>query len=151
MSALEPALLHALRFLRRKARSRAEVRAHLRAKSHDEESIDEALKWLGAKGILGDEKLAHDELERARTVAPIGAIGLEARLRRRGIEAELAEILASGMTEEEQVAQARRLLSKKRYDSWIKAAQFLTRKGYSEDVVREALQDIEFEEGVPSE
>ena len=136
----------ALRLLSARPRTVSEIRARLRERGEPEGIISRVIEFLSSYGYLGDEKYAADFLESA------AARGLSARaaaqkLRERGVPAETArEALAEAELDEGAACLA---ALKKRFrraepdeNARRKAADFLARKGFGREVIKNALKEF---------
>jgi regulatory protein len=133
----QDALDQALRALRHRERSAAEVDRHLEARGVAEGERQAALERLVCTGLVDDRRYA--EL-RASSLAERGAGNALIRheLRRAGVGAELVEhavSLLAGERDRVEAVVARRGAS-------ARTARFLAGKGFSEDVVRAAVAKL---------
>lgn len=86
----EAARRDAVAMLEHRALSRAELRAKLHARGHDEPACDRVLESLGAAGLVDDRALGESIVRLELRRLPAGAALLEAKLARRGIGPETA-------------------------------------------------------------
>jgi regulatory protein len=133
----QDALDQALRALRHRERSAAEVDRHLEARGVAEGERQAALERLARTGLVDDRRYA--EL-RASSLAERGAgnVLIRHELRRAGVSAELVEhavSLLAGERDRAEAVVARRGAS-------ARTARFLAGKGFSEDVVRAVVAKL---------
>ena len=130
MAEAQSAVEAALRALRARDRSTAELDRRLSTKGAGPEERREALELLERVGYLDDERFART---RAATLAARGAGNALVRddLERRGIGAQTIDAALAGL-EPEQERAGRIVLSRGRS---AKTARYLAAKGFDEDVV----------------
>ncbi len=140
--AYDAALLAALKLLRTSDRTEAEVRRRLERSGTTPETIEAVLAYLRRRRFVDDERIVEREVQRAQGARPIGKERLRWELERRGAEPEAVERALADLSEEGEVAKAVALLKAKfGADAPLdKAARFLSRKGFDEEVVRRALE-----------
>jgi len=132
----QSALEQALRALRRRERSAAEVDRYLTARGVDEDERDEVLRTLARTALVDDRRFAE---VRATSLVERGAGNELVRheLMRAGVVSELAEeTVASLPSETERVA---RIVARR--GAGPKTARYLAGKGFSEDAVRSVVAD----------
>jgi len=132
----QSALEQALRALRRRERSAAEVDRYLTARGVDEDERDEVLRTLARTALVDDRRFAE---VRATSLVERGAGNELVRheLMRAGVASELAEeTVASLPSETERVA---RIVARR--GAGPKTARYLAGKGFSEDAVRSVVAD----------
>jgi regulatory protein len=135
----------ALRFLGYRPRSRLEIERHLRQKGYESEAIDAAMARLVAQRYIDDEAFARSWLNHRERLRPRGARGLSYELRQKGIE---REIINEVLTELDEEASAWAAIEGKRH-RWRgldqlafrkKVTGFLSRRGFSYDIIRKTCQ-----------
>ena len=147
---LEAAREAALRLLTAKARSRAELSERLLRRGYAPDVVEEVLDRLQRVELVDDRAVAgrHAEQGVARGLAA-AAIGYE--LRRRGIGEEVTAQAIAGATggadevarcREVAAARQRRLRGLPPEVRQRRLAGYLARRGYSPDVVAEALEGL---------
>jgi regulatory protein len=87
----ERALALAYRYLNRRERTAAEVRAHLLGREIDDAGADAAVAELSEHGYLDDERFARLFVEDKRSLEGWGSERIARALRARGIERELVD------------------------------------------------------------
>ena len=139
------ALEAALRLLSYRPRSEQELRRRLRQKGFWKTPVDEALARLRELGYVNDASFARFYTETQQTSRPRSRRLLTGELRRRGIEATIAEEATADVSDEEAAyaAAARRLralrgLEYQRFRERL--GSFLTRRGFSYDVARRTIE-----------
>jgi regulatory protein len=136
---------NALRFLGYRPRSRLEIERHLRQKGYESEAIDAAMARLVAQRYIDDEAFARSWLNHRERLRPRGARGLSYELRQKGIE---REIINEVLTELDEEASAWAAIEGKMH-RWRgldqmsfrkKVTGFLSRRGFSYDIIRKTCQ-----------
>jgi regulatory protein len=154
----EEGLAAALRLLRARGRSRAEVQDALLHRGFDARTCEEVLSRLTQLGYLDDPKLA---AARARSLIQTGygLAGIEYRLKNKGVEGALAakaarEAMAETGIEERE--QARGLIERRWKGKWpklpkerAKAARLLASRGYAQEIIEQLFGDgtLDLEDG----
>jgi regulatory protein len=140
----------ALRYLASADRSEDEVRRKLRQAGHAEETVEEALAFLRAAGLVDDVRLARDWTESRGIRRQIGPRRLEAELRRKGIDAEIVREAVEGLSEEQTVeaaiAYALRRPDASRLDDPAARRRLcaaLQRRGYDWETIEQVIAAIE--------
>jgi len=87
----------ALSLLAHRARARAELRRRLRRKDFADEVIDETLAWLDERGYVDDRAFAESFVRDRLNLRPKGRLGLIQELRRKGVDAAVAEAAIDGV------------------------------------------------------
>lgn len=148
---IEKAKQSALRFVSVRPRSVFEVQTNLRRKSFDDDVIDQVVDYLTAIDLLDDVAFASYWVEQRETFRPRSRFALSQELREKGISREVAERVLEDLDE---LALARRVIEK-RADRWAelpddvfrnKMAGYLQRRGFSFDIIREALEETRREQ-----
>jgi regulatory protein len=124
----------ALRALRSRDRTTAELDARLRERGVAEHDRHDALETLARAGYVDDERFAHG---RAAALAARGSGDALIRhdLERRGLAAELVEAALAGLEPEPLRAEA--VVSRR--GSGPKTARYLAARGFASDVVAAAI------------
>ena len=137
--------------MERRMRSRWELLRILKRKGVQEETADPVLDRLTEAGLVNDEAFARIFVASRQRTRPRGPRGLDADLRRRGISAEvIGRVLEELKETEDPVETARRavagnlksLSQKPPTEARQKAEQFLLRRGFGYDVIREVLSSL---------
>lgn len=136
---LQEALLDALKMLRARDRTEAEIRASLARRSYEEPVVDAVIEDLTRRKLLSDARVVEQAVEKAAERRPVGKARLVAELDRRGVDPELAEQRVEALDER---AGARLALERKFAPSepWVKGARYLAGLGYDDELVREVVQ-----------
>jgi len=121
----------ALRALRHRERSAAEVDRYLSARSVGDDDRQEVLETLARTALVDDRRFAE---QRAMSLTDRGAGDelIRHELARAGVDSELAEETIASLSAEAE--RAARIVARR--GSGPKTARHLARKGFSEDVVR---------------
>jgi regulatory protein len=124
----------ALRLLRHRDRSSAEIDRELEARGVGEDERVQALATLRRTGIVEDARFAE---RRAATLAERGAGDalITHDLSAAGIEPDLVEAAVAGLPDEHD--RARRIVLRR--GATPKTVRYLAQKGFMDDVVREAV------------
>ena len=128
------ALESALRALRHRDRSAAELRDWLTRRELQEAACDEALETLARTGLLDDTRFAEN---RARSLAERGAGDtlIRYQLEHAGIEREAIELALAGL--EPEMTRAAAVV--RRRGAGTKTSRYLRSKGFSEEAVAGAV------------
>ncbi|TSA88004.1 recombination regulator RecX [Deinococcus detaillensis] len=137
---------YALRALSARALSAAELRGKLAKRSEDEDQIEAVLERLIELRYLDDSQVARIEGQRRG----VGAYRVRARLKQRGVDEELIAETLQARDPEEEVEQARALLERRLSsirrgnNPKAKAYGLLARRGYGGEVIRRALEGLDW-------
>ena len=143
----------ALGFLSFQMRSEHEVKIKLMAAGHGEAVVLEAIRKLEHLGFLNDESYSKALLETKKRTANKGPAAIRQDLMKKGIDKGLQEQVLGTFSHDEQVKLAMELAEKQvrageqKTPTQVKQKiqDVLMRKGYSFTVVKEVLDQIEFE------
>lgn|SRR5574341_25426 len=142
----------AYRLLSFRPRSEKELRQKLRLKGAGVRLIEEVVGELKDKGLIDDQKFAASWAESRMANKPMGKFLLKRELLQKGIQKETIEkVVRDKYAEADEVELARNLLRRKARmyknpeDVKIKKrmADFLLRRGFSYEVVRQAIKGID--------
>lgn len=146
------ALDTALRRLRHRARSQAEIRSDLEARGFDAGHIGAVIGRLGELKLLDDREFAREALSQTTRRAPAGERLLRDVLDRHGVTPEIAgeaiEEVRAASPQEEQQARAlieSRLKVMKSLDAVAKARRLmglLARRGFDEEMAERLIREI---------
>lgn len=151
----------AFRLLGVRARSRAELQERLEKKGFPAPVIENVLTDLAGMGLINDEEFARAWVNYRTQVRPAGARALTWELRRHGVDDKLAAaVVKETVGEEDELRLAtdlarnrlRRLRSRgpaapeARRDEMARINRFLAGRGFSYDVIRQAINTIYGEE-----
>ncbi|MHA6260281.1 recombination regulator RecX [Sporosarcina sp. CAU 1771] len=142
-----------LHFLGFRMRSEFEVKTKLLDAGHGEAVVLEAIVKLRKLGFLDDENFSEALLQTQKRTSGRGPRAIQQELQKKGIGKELQKEVLDSYSEEEQVEVARKLAEKtassnrssspRQLQQRIQNA--LLRKGYSYDIIKQAMADIDFE------
>ncbi|HVW19180.1 MAG TPA: regulatory protein RecX [Solirubrobacteraceae bacterium] len=146
-ASLEDALARAYRFLGRRDRTVAEVRAHLLAKGVREPAAEQAIAELAEQGYLDDARFARRFAEDRRSLDSWGSERIERRLRELGVAREhVAAAVADGAQGELDDAVA---LLRRRFPALPgtdrdreRALGLLVRRGYELELAYDAIRAL---------
>jgi regulatory protein len=138
----------ALRALRRRERSRAELASWLADRGVEEPQVAETLNRLEELGEVDDARFARRYAEDKRELAGWGADRVRAALEQRGIAAAEIEAALAEEDSASEVDRATALLMRRSEPltserSRARALSFLTRRGYPFEVAYEAVRACE--------
>lgn len=152
---IRKAFNRALHFLGFRMRSEFEVKKKLMDLEYGEAVVLEAIVKLKNLGFLNDETFSEALLQTQKKSSNKGPRAIQQELRKKGIGKELQDKVLNSYTEEEQLQIATKL-AVKAADSNRSVAPMqlkqkiqnaLLRKGYSFDIIKQALENIDFERG----
>ena len=131
--------------VRRRERSRAEVREWLERRGFGDEEVASALDRLEAMGELDDARFARLYAEDKRELSDWGPERIREALLARGVPLEGVEAALDADSQDRQLERARELLERKGGDLESDVARgralgFLTRRGYEYEVAYEAVR-----------
>lgn len=138
----------ALHAITRRGQSRAEVADLLARRDLPAEVIEAELERLAAVGLIDDQALARDLVDRLRSRKKLGSSALRAELQRRRLDRETIEAALStqpdddldSMVDELARDRARRLGGLDRATAERRLIDYLARKGHSGSSAREAAR-----------
>jgi regulatory protein len=138
----------ALKALRRRERSRAELSAWLSDRGIDEEEIAETVGRLERLGELDDARFARRYAEDKRELAGWGAERIRVALEARGVAAAEIDAALADEDSASEVDRATALLLRRSEPltserSRARALSYLTRRGYPFEVAYEAVRACE--------
>lgn len=145
--ALEQAYERALRYLSYRPRSASEVSRYLAGKRIEEDLIGETLKRLVRTGLVDDDAFARFWVENRENFRPRGHMALRHELRCKGVGEDAINKAIEEVDEKEgayQIAQTRALhLAHVDRDTFRRRlGNFLRRRGFSYDIVRETVERL---------
>lgn len=146
----------AMNYVAHRARTEYEVRQKLYRSGTDEATAEQAVERLRDLGYLDDEAYARAYARGRFKSKGHGPQRVRSDLRRRGIEAPLVEAAVEEAFNPDEVLEAARTQAAKRwprlqreadpYKRRNKLFDFLLRRGFSYDVARQAVEEVEQEE-----
>ena len=150
---IRKAVNRALHYLGFKMRSEHEVKQKLLQVGYGEAVVLEALVKLRELGFLNDETFSNALLETQKRSSGKGPRAIQQELQQKGIGKELQEKMVDSYSDEEQVEVARKVAEKEARKNKSQSPQqkerriqnTLLRKGYSYDIIKKALVNIDFE------
>jgi regulatory protein len=142
---VQEAIADAYRYLNRRERTRAEMRAHLQATGFDPGDAEQAIAALVEDGQLDDARFARLLVQDKRELEGWGSDRIRQALLARGIEADQAEEALSAQDGEGDMERARELL-RRRFPAPAgdrrerdRALGVLVRKGYDLELALDAI------------
>ena len=140
----------ALRFLGYKMRTVQEIRQKLLEKEFAEDVIAQVLAFLEKYGYADDREYCRRYIREKLRLKPKSGYALGLELRQRGVSSRIIEE-ALAETEIDEASDALRWLEKKSRGQWPPENEkkkkqlfdFLLRKGYSYDIIKEAFRQME--------
>lgn len=150
---ISKAFNRALHFLSFRMRSEFEVKTKLLEAGYGEAVVLEAIVKLRKLGFLDDESFSEALLQTQKRTSSRGPKAIQQELQRKGIGKELQEKVLDTYSEEEQIEVATKLAEKAAASNRStpprqlqqRIQNGLLRKGYSFDIIKQALADIDFE------
>jgi regulatory protein len=150
---------YSLRFLSYRQRSEKEVRDKLITKQVDLQIIEKIISKLKEKKFINDEEFARGWVENRIRFKPRSARLMGMELKQKGISQEIIEssIKNQELGPENDLEQAKRLVEKKigrfrnkfgmtRNEVYQKLGRFLASKGFSWDIIKKAIDHVQFHE-----
>ena len=157
MNEVQKGLDWAFRYLSRRDRTVAEVRAHLLWKETSEAVVDAVVEELGVQGYLDDARYAQRFAEDRRALDGWGSERIERKLRALGIEREHVAVALAAQGGEDELAAAVAIL-RRRFRvppetdrDRERALGMLARRGYELEVAYDAVRALERTSSSPSD
>lgn len=137
----------AFRYLSYRMRSEKEMRDKLKEKEYGSDIIEETIKRLYELKYIDDKEFTKSWV--AQRVSGRGRFVLRRELLKKGIDNEIIEFELKNIDDKQEIKNAKDLVEKKKKFSGIKdrnelykkVGDFLTRRGYSYDVVKIVIDD----------
>lgn len=141
---IENALQRGFHLLSRKMHTTWELQKKLREEGFPEELIEETLAILRDRGYLDDRTYMYAYIEEKRRVAPKGYFAFYHELKRRGIPGAILGELRNMYTLEDEIEDAKRLLStwKAKGHEKEKFRRRLLGRGFSQEAIERAILDL---------
>ena len=144
---IEVAQDKALNFLSFRPRSADEVRRSLREKGYPDPVIDQVMERLERSGLVNDEDFARFWVDNREQFKPKSGRGLRYELRQKGVTDDAIEAALEGMNEEDSAYRAasnraKRLPRDTKQIFAKRLGDYLARRGFSYDVVREVTERL---------
>ncbi len=141
---LDKAYNQALNLLARRPRSEWELRDYFKRKGYDETCAGSVLAQLRERGFVDDLAFGRAWVENRRLLKATSKRRLQQELRQKRLADDIIEqVLAEDETDERAVL--RELVARKRqqarYQDNLKLMQYLSRQGFSYDLIKEAIED----------
>lgn len=137
----------ALRMLSRREYTAFELREKLLAKEHTPDDITAALESLAADRLLDDRRVAATFVRVASTLKGRGRLRIARELEARGVAKATIRDVLDGLPIEDEEANIRRFLARKRLPVRLPAADHrrifgqLIRRGFSADVIARVIRE----------
>lgn len=150
---IEKAFNRALHYLGFRMRSEHEVKEKLSEQGFGQAVILEAIVKLRRLGFLNDETFSKALMETQKRTTGQGPRAIRQKLQQKGIDKTLQEQILDTYTDDDQLAVATKMaekeLRKTKTESpqqkELRIQQSLLRKGFSYEIIKEALQSLTFE------
>lgn len=150
---IQKAFNRALHYLGFRMRSEHEVKQKLLELGYGEAIILEAIVKLRNLGFLNDKNFSKALLETQKNTSGQGPRAIRQKLQQKGIDKELQEKVLNEYSEAEQLEVARKIVEKEARRNRTESPQqkerrihnSLLRKGYSYEIINDALLSIDFE------
>ncbi len=130
-------------------RSEKEMRDYLAKKKASEEVIEKIITSLKEKKFLNDEAFTRSWILNRARVKPKGRVLLKLELRQKGISDDIISTVLSEVQEDvpDELEQAKGLIAKRmekmagksRQEIYAKVGGFLSRRGFSWEIVKKAI------------
>ncbi|GDX61694.1 hypothetical protein LBMAG33_0040 [Candidatus Levyibacteriota bacterium] len=155
MDIYEKFFANTLNFLSYRPRSEKEVRDHLFSKKSPTEFISRIIQECKDKGFINDEKFVVWWIDQRNAFRPRGSRLIKLELREKGISTEIINnVLSLIESSETQLATAKAIIQKRVYkmqnipfkELKEKLSQYLERKGFDYEIIRQAIDDLDGEE-----
>ncbi len=137
----------ALNYLSYRPRSTKEVRDNLKNKGIDEIAIEQVIDRLTEAGLLNDEDFARFWLQNRDQFKPRGERALRYELRQKGIADGIIELALEELDEDDAAYRAASRRARRYQDAdpmtfRKKVGDFLMRRGFSYDIVRDTVDRL---------
>ncbi|HEV8601006.1 MAG TPA: RecX family transcriptional regulator [Patescibacteria group bacterium] len=140
----EQVLNSAMRFIKLRFHTQAELRRKLKIRHFREEDIEKTIKHLVSLGLINDAQFAEVFLDNLIRYKSWGFYGLLSKLLARGIDRGMAEqLLYENLTLEKEEQIARRLIGEKSGNNRMKTAQSLKSRGFRAEVISKIIKDLD--------
>lgn len=135
---------NAFRWISLRPRSEDEIRQYLRRKTDDETLRARVMGMLNELGYVDDEKFARSWIEYRTLLKPISKVRLKQELLQKRVSMPIIESLLNE-TELDELESVKQIISKRghRYDDKRKLMAYLARQGFSYDIIKQALSEME--------
>lgn len=143
----------AVRILSKRAKSRGELRRKLREYRYESDAIEWSIDRLTELGVLNDEEYARMLVRSQLSRKPAGRRLLSGKLREKGIESQIIELVLDEMLEDrDTIADARKLALQAarsisdRHDREVRQRRItarLARRGFDFDVIKQVVGELD--------
>lgn len=136
----------ALNFLNLRQRSEKEVADYLKRKSiYADEVIAQTISRLRSNRFLDDAEFARAWIADRQNLKPRSKRQLEVELRQKGVSPQTIEIALLVSDQDSEIETAKQIAQKKlsRYPDQLKLIAYLMRQGFTYEVVKKALKELE--------
>ena len=142
----------ALRLLSLRPRSIKELEDKLLKKGYDYKVVKKIMSWLKKERYLDDKGFAKSWVLNRKKFHPLGKRRLSLELKKKQVPEEIIEREISRVSQRQEVIQAKDLAKRRikiyknedKYKKREKIIAFLQRRGYNWDVIKEAIEKINF-------
>lgn len=143
---LDKAYNQALNLIARRMRSAWELESYLKRKGYDTSLSLEILNKLSDLGYVDDLKFAKAWVADRRLLRLTSKRKLQLELRQKRVEAEIIDkVLTQDQTDEQEVLKDLIKRKQKRYPDKLKLMQYLSRQGFSYDMIKSAMSGSEIQ------
>lgn len=143
----------AIRILSKRAKSSGELRRKLREYRYETDAIEWSIDRLTELGVLNDEEYARMVVRSQLSRKPAGRRLLSGKLREKGIESQIIELVLDEMLEDrDTIADARKLAQQAarsisdRHDREVRKRRItarLARRGFDFDVIKRVVGELD--------
>ncbi len=128
-----------------------EIKNKLAKKGYNDEIIDKTVNFFLKHKLLSDKEYAEMFLENQIKYRPVGRILCKNKMVKKGLDQDLVEkTLKKNFSEKEEIklayklakAKERMIKSKTKKDKITKIGQYLNRKGFSENIIWQILEEL---------
>ncbi|MEW4369306.1 regulatory protein RecX [Paenibacillus kandeliae] len=147
---LQAAYASSVNYLSYRSRTRTEVARKLREKEYESHVIEATLERLEQEKLIDDGLFAQQWAKQRVRTQKKGKVWIRQELRQKGVDQEQIEQALGDIDEDEELNSAV-LMAQKKWNStsgqWLdkkrKTMAYLMRRGYSSDLIRRALAQVE--------
>lgn len=125
-------------------RSENEIQQYLRRKTDDEALRERVIEMLNSLGYVDDEKFARSWIQHRILLKPISKVRLKQELLQKRVSMPIIDALLDE-TEMDELESVKEIIIKRghRYDDRQKLKAYLARQGFSYDVIKKALAELD--------
>ncbi len=141
----------AYRYLARRAHSAHELKVKLRRRGFPQAIVDEVIDGLRQRGYVDDLEFARSYVRNRMATSPVGEMALRAELRKRGVAGSEIDAAVGEVLSEHDPVKVASEIARKRLRAYgdldagkarQRVANFLLRRGFSYEIVGEALREV---------